>query len=208
MSCSYVGVGSPSGVYRIKTLANKVINVFCDMDTAGGPWTVIQRRVDGGVDFYRNWTDYKNGFGDLNGEFWIGNDNLHHLTNTHRRLRVELELWDGTKGFAQYSMFHVSDEEHNYTLTVQGFSGNIHNSLYYNNDQSFSTPDRDNDGIGYLNCAEIFHGSWWYGEYYEVNLNGDYRVDYGSPDTESMFWYKFPHGRLRAPLKTSMMMIQ
>ena len=63
----------------------------CDQTTAGGGWTVFQKRLDGSVDFYHGWADYKNGFGNLNGEFWLGLDKISRLTNTKNRLRVDLE---------------------------------------------------------------------------------------------------------------------
>ncbi len=28
----------------------------------------------------RSWTEYKDGFGDMDAEFWLGNDNLHYIT--------------------------------------------------------------------------------------------------------------------------------
>ena len=62
-----------SGVYHILpngTTCEEPIQVFCDMNTTG-KWIVFQRRQDGSVDFYRNWTDYVNGFGDLEGEHWL-----------------------------------------------------------------------------------------------------------------------------------------
>jgi len=57
------------------------------METAGGKWLVIQRRINGSVDFYRNWTDYVAGFGELEGEFWYGlsrEDPLPHHTRGGR----------------------------------------------------------------------------------------------------------------------------
>ncbi|WAR29182.1 ANGP2-like protein, partial [Mya arenaria] len=63
----------PSSIYTI-TLWNTSsrAEVVCDMDTDGGGWTVFQHRVNGSVDFYRNFSSYENGFGSLHGEFWLG----------------------------------------------------------------------------------------------------------------------------------------
>ena len=70
---------------------------------------VIQRRGDFGEpkeNFTREWDDYKHGFGDLNGEFWFGNDYIHQLTQSHRmRLRVELESHYGQSAWAEYDNF-------------------------------------------------------------------------------------------------------
>ncbi|CAB4028922.1 Hypothetical predicted protein [Paramuricea clavata] len=69
-----------SGVYQINPDNKGIFNVFCDMTTSGGGWAVFQRRHDGSVDFYRGWQDYKHGFGDLKGEFWLGLDKINRLT--------------------------------------------------------------------------------------------------------------------------------
>ena len=85
---------------------------------------MFQRRQDGSVDFFRGWNDYKLGFGNLNGEFWLGLDKIHRLTaGKNKKLRVDLEATAGTILLAEYSSFAVANEKAKYQLTVGGYSG-------------------------------------------------------------------------------------
>uniref|UniRef100_A0A1X7TEJ2 Fibrinogen C-terminal domain-containing protein n=1 Tax=Amphimedon queenslandica TaxID=400682 RepID=A0A1X7TEJ2_AMPQE len=134
-----------SGVYTIKPDKLPAFEVYCDMSNGSG-WTVFQRRMDGSVDFYRKWTEYVKGFGDLNGEFWLGLNKIHRLTATdNTSLRVDLKDFEGVSVFAHYSKFIVGDAHTKYTLTVGGYSGNPNDSLSGHNSAKFSTHDRDND---------------------------------------------------------------
>ena len=120
------------GVYTISPDGGKPIQVFCDMTTDGGGWAVFQRRLDGSVDFYLDWESYKNGFGDLNGEFWLGNDNLHRLTAADDViLRVDMKDFDGNKTYAEYTTFTVADEADKYRLLIGGYSGTAGESMIY-----------------------------------------------------------------------------
>ena len=113
-----------SGVYKIDPDGLGEFEVFCDQTTAGGGWTVFQKRMDGSVDFYRAWDDYKRGFGDLKGEFWLGLDKIHRMTiSSSNKLRVDLEDFDGNKAFAEYTSFGVADEAKKYQLSLGGYSG-------------------------------------------------------------------------------------
>ena len=95
------------------------IQVLCDMKMDGGGWTVFKRHLDGSVDFYLGWESYKNGFGNLSGEFWLGNDNLHHLTAADDvMLRVDLEYFEGNIKFAEYETFKAADEADMYGLLM------------------------------------------------------------------------------------------
>ncbi|XP_069102617.1 fibrinogen-like protein A [Argopecten irradians] len=156
------------------------------MDTPDGPWTVIQNRESNDVDFYRSWNDYKTGFGDLNGNFWLGNDAIHYLSTIASVLRINLVTWMGDERYAEYSTFKVENETDNYALTASGFSGTAwsdamgghtgHQVLQY---------DNDND-VWKSNCAAKHRGGWWYRRCNSANLNGE--IYYNGSGTTLRRW--------------------
>uniref|UniRef100_A0A8D0RXB5 Ficolin 1 n=1 Tax=Sus scrofa TaxID=9823 RepID=A0A8D0RXB5_PIG len=164
-----------SGWHTIYLPDCQPLTVLCDMDTDGGGWTVFQRRSDGSVDFYRDWAAYKRGFGSQLGEFWLGNDHIHALTaQGTNELRVDLVDFEGNHQFAKYRSFQVAGEAEKYKLVLGGFlEGNAGDSLSSHRDQFFSTKDQDNDNHS-GNCAEQYHGAWWYNACHSSNLNGRY----------------------------------
>ena len=114
-----------SGAYYIDPDGLGEFKVFCDQ-TAGGGWTVFQKRFDGTVDFFRTWDDYRQGFGNLNGEFWLGLDKIYRLTaSSSNKLRVDLEDVRGGRAFAEYQSFSVANEEEKYLLILGSYSGAI-----------------------------------------------------------------------------------
>nr|XP_021330110.1 fibrinogen-like protein 1 [Danio rerio]XP_021330111.1 fibrinogen-like protein 1 [Danio rerio] len=160
-----------SGIYTVvPSLGAMPVEVYCDMDTDGGGWTVIQRRQDGSVNFDRSWKEYKEGFGDLHTEYWLGNEHIHDLTSQgDYMLRIDLEDWSNKHKHALYQSFSVEDENTQYRLHVSGFSGTVEDSFsWYHDKQGFSTPDTGNI------CAEISHAGWWYNQCFYTNLNGIY----------------------------------
>ena len=97
------------------------LQVFCSQRSNGGAWVVIQRRLNGSVNFYREWKDYKEGFGDLNGEFWLGLEKIARLTNqAGQKLRVEMKDFEGHSCFVEYDGFVVSGEAEGYRLAKLG----------------------------------------------------------------------------------------
>ncbi|XP_068147045.1 ficolin-1-like [Drosophila tropicalis] len=170
-------------------------NVSCNGQLAGPGWTVIQRRLDGSENFYRSWEEYKEGFGNLTGEFFIGLEKLHHMTTEEpQELFIHLEDFNNETRFARYSNFKVGGEGDYYKLVSLGeFSGQAGDILTDNIGSGFSTFDK---GVA-SKKAISYHGAWWYEDDGRLsNLNGRYIpngeiiLDFRG---ESIFWYSDWH---------------
>ncbi|XP_072048173.1 microfibril-associated glycoprotein 4-like [Amphiura filiformis] len=200
----YQGETTNYGIYTIKPEDDLMaFPVSCDLETEGNGWIVIQRRYDGSKDFYRGWEDYKNGFGDLRGEHWLGLEKVYQLTKSEKyrwQLRIDLEDFQGNTIFMVFDDFYLDGEEDNYRLSLgtrcRYSSGNGHPcmSLDPHIDEYFSTYDRDNDGAD-VNCAYNQRGGWWYyssASCHTSNLNGPYL---GSPviNARGMVWYHWKY---------------
>ena len=186
---AYLNGSRKDGVYTIDPGCGKPFNVFCDMEKGG--WTVFQSRMAGSENFNRNWTDYVAGFGQLEGEHWLGLEKLVCLTNRGPRteLRVNLADYEGNYKYALYSFFSVGNIGTNYTLNIAGYTGTAGDSLTYHNGMQFSTKDRDNDRNSAKNCANEYHGAWWYKDCHDSNLNGLYRSGQGG--IQGVVWDHF-----------------
>ncbi|XP_041770755.1 protein scabrous [Anopheles merus] len=141
-----------------------------------GEWTTVQRRQDGTVDFNRSWEEYAQGFGTPAGEFWIGNQALHHLTQDNcSRLRIVMQdIYDNT-WFADYGSFRIDSRDGGFRLDLGGYSGNASDAFEYQNHMQFSAIDVDRD-ISNTHCAGNYEGGWWFSHCQHANLNGRYNL--------------------------------
>ncbi|KAL7740796.1 hypothetical protein ACLKA6_013648 [Drosophila palustris] len=160
-----------SGIYDVLVpkFSNQTFKVACDAQTRDGGWTIILRRIDGSVNFNRNWTEYKNGFGNLDGEYFLGLDKIHAMTAERRQeLLVVLEDYEGEQRYETYDEFAIGNEDQQYELHTLGkANGTAGDSLSDLRGMKFTTFDRDNDLWKGGNCAVQGTGAWWYnGEWY------------------------------------------
>ncbi|XP_049533404.1 angiopoietin-related protein 1-like [Anopheles darlingi] len=188
-----------SGVYRIRVKSDsEPIEVYCEQETYGGGWVVVQQRMDGYYDFYQNWTEYRDGFGDLEEEFWLGLEKMHRITAARpHELLVEMMDFTGYFTYAHYTAFKIGSESEQYRLKSLGtYSGTAGDSLSYNKRMKFTTKDRDNDLLGDTQCAHITAGAWWHNGCTYANLNGRHL---NANNKTSMYWYsfKFNHQGMR-----------
>ena len=175
-------------------VAGKKRLVVCD-----GPWLVVQLRKHCITSFKRNWTDYKNGFGSLQTDLWLGLEAMHQITTKQpHKVRFEMTANNGTAYVAEYSRFKIGSETTNYRLDIAGYTGNAGDEISSPlsvrlkiNGYPFSTPDRDND-VWSNNCAKVANAGFWYKVCTAVRINspcaGQPGYDYDGRRLSYMGW--------------------
>ncbi|XP_066923021.1 angiopoietin-1-like [Clytia hemisphaerica] len=173
-----------SGIYWIFYNRNK-FKVYCGLYSSAS-WTMIEKRHDGSVNFTRLWQEYKDGFGDLSGEFYLGNENIHLLTKD-REMMIYLQLYafDGTKYAVGLNGFSIQNEANKYKLksgTYNFGSTDLANAWRDLNGNRFSTADNDNDA----GCAAKWKAGWWFRSCGSTMLHGPYSGTQNIPKNEGI----------------------
>ena len=135
---------------------------------------------DNTTSFDQTWSVYKNGFGQITSNFWLGLEKIYQLTMSGQNtmLRLEVLVVNGRWYSAEYSSFNLESEAGNYSLHVNGNWGdmgdvfNLGPSTDRQNGMAFTTKDADHDLYGPANCAILKNGGFWYNACYHISLNG------------------------------------
>merc|ERR1719239_2092316 len=133
----------PSGrhfaILSVNNMA-RIFKVICEVDDQDKVWTIFHRRFNGTGSFHRNFSDYENGFGSTDGEFWLGLKNIKALMgNRNHELRLSMKK-DSTSYEDNYPIFSLSDGP-KYTLSVHRDGGDNIYAMTVNNGNDFSTFD-------------------------------------------------------------------
>eukprot|EP00112_Aurelia_sp_Birch-Aquarium-sp1_P001839 Seg12.2 transcript_id=Seg12.2/GoldUCD/mRNA.D3Y31 product=Fibroleukin protein_id=Seg12.2/GoldUCD/D3Y31 len=174
---------------------------YCDMETKGGGWTVIQRRINSTINFNRQWNEYVRGFGNVQGSFWLGLKAMHHLTKSGKiTLRFDLKNKNGQTGYAEYNTAKIERESQQFAIKLGKFTGNIGDAMQQSNERPFSSFDKDNDALETRSCAEYYRGGWWHNRCFFANLNTvypGYQKTLVTPKNGAyadwMSWYTWEH---------------
>ena len=135
---------------------------YCDMETVGGGWLVIFRRV-GQFDFQKELQEYEDGFGELEAgkTFWYGLKALNHITNRDTwELRVDL-INDNKRVHVHYASISIGDTSEGYRLQLGplvGTKSTAGDSLREYSGQMFLTINHNGDA----RCPQLGGGGWWY----------------------------------------------
>lgn len=182
-----------NGVYTVLLSDNNLRPVWCDFeysdDDSRKGWMVVQRRFSGELDFNRTWEEYKQGFGDLSSEFWLGNECIWSVVNSSG-FRLSVKILLGGNQASSFSMSgkatnHFCSEAEDYQLFYHQVAyAPFTSSQYPLSGSSFMTWDKQQIRPG---CPPL-DGGWWYSErncsIRTTNPNSAYKVNRSPTDGE------------------------
>ena len=199
-----------SGLYEIRSPLHpqRPFKVYCNMELDGGGWTVFQRRYDGSVEFKtRTWAEYREGFGNAPGEYWLGNEVVHRLTTSETYdYMVWAKAFDGVTAKRKLLRFKLGNEQSGYRFNHEGMAPGYENQpiyagVYSNsnmNGSSFKTYEQGG-------CA-LIHGAWWFLACHSYAMNGPYPPSATVVGASGIIWAQFRG--FGESLKESMLMIR
>ncbi|KAK6180807.1 hypothetical protein SNE40_008793 [Patella caerulea] len=165
------------GIYTIyPVLSPTSFQVYCEMKSNGGR-TMFQHHQSSSFYFNRTWQEYKDGFGSLASDHWLGLDKMYYLTNSRNYTAVfYMKLANSTSYHHYFDGFVVENEVEGYQMTFSFAHphsiNTLGDSLTEVKNQYFSTYDNDNDNSS-RNCALDMRSGWWYNDCAPCNPNGE-----------------------------------
>uniref|UniRef100_A0A8C8SB08 Uncharacterized protein n=1 Tax=Pelusios castaneus TaxID=367368 RepID=A0A8C8SB08_9SAUR len=183
--CSEIPSGSPSGVYVIQPTGLHELVVYCEMNETGEGWTVLQRnRHNTEITWAESWSTYKYGFGDVQGDYWLGLEYIYQITKQKvYQVRFVIRNASNVTKYADYNLFGVEDETNGYRLRLGSYNGTAGDAMSstsaIHDNMKFSTKDLDQDSSS-GSCAATHGGGWWYSNCYSARLNFRGGMTWGS----------------------------
>ncbi|RNA12284.1 angiopoietin-related 4-like [Brachionus plicatilis] len=180
-----------NGIYEIQPNGDDFsqrLNVYCNM-TAGG-WTVLFRKSDkSSINFQNSYQVYKNGFGDLNRDHFLGLENFHLLTKQKsRELTAVLNDTNYRIGY-----FKVLNEFSHFKLIVDKEIDKFpdQSSLMLLNNSLFSTFDLDYDLAVNSNCSSGWKAGWWFTDCFDRSMCLTCLVMHGDSGVKRLYYSSF-----------------
>ncbi|KAH8260750.1 hypothetical protein KR026_003469, partial [Drosophila bipectinata] len=132
----------------------------------GSGWMKVVHKLANSKKFNRTYEEFRSGFGDLRGEFFIGLERLYLMTNQvphESHVSIECEGEDEDLYLIKCNHFVLGNEKEDYKLKkVENCSGETSNWLQ---DTTFSTYDRYDQNLD-DNIARDSGFGWWHGSGY------------------------------------------
>lgn len=167
--CSEASGVSGTGVAWIKPTGFDVPKqVWCNFDHGV---TYIQIRKYGTVSFNRSYAEYENGFGDANGDYWLGNKYTSILSLTRTFTSGFTLMKSSGSVMVYYSDWVVLDSNSNYALQYSSSSSSLYPLARNQPFQAYDTGSA---------CAITLGSGWWFGTCSSGSMNGPYPVDFGA----------------------------